>query len=176
MFGNLGLSFLAGALSILSPCVLPLLPIVLGTAASQGKYSPVVLGFGVVLSFVSVGLFVALVGFSIGLDGGFFRSIAAAVLVLIGVVLLVPNFQSWFALVAAPMSGWRNIISIALHQPELLGNLASAFYWVQSGAPASGRHWEQHRCWPPKEKISVRLQRRWLLLELVWAFHWFSLA
>ena len=48
----------------------------------------------------------ALVGFSIGLDGGFFRSIAAAVLVLIGVVVLVPKFQSWFALVAAPIGGW----------------------------------------------------------------------
>ena len=106
MLGNLSLAFLAGALSMLSPCVLPLLPIVLGTAASQGKYGPVALGLGVVLSFVSVGLFVALVGFSIGLDGGFFRSMAAVVLVLIGVVLLVPKFQTWFALVAAPISGW----------------------------------------------------------------------
>ena len=124
MFGNLGLAFLAGALSILSPCVLPLLPIVLGTAASQGKYGPVALGLGVVLSFVSVGLFVALVGFSIGLDGGFFRSIAAGVLVLIGVVLLVPKLQSWFALVAAPMSGW------AQHS---LNNFASAGAFGQFG-------------------------------------------
>ena len=32
--GTLGLAFLAGILSTLSPCVLPLLPIVLGAAAA----------------------------------------------------------------------------------------------------------------------------------------------
>jgi cytochrome c-type biogenesis protein len=39
-FGTLGLAFLAGPLSILSPCVLPLLPIVLGTAASERRGGP----------------------------------------------------------------------------------------------------------------------------------------
>ena len=38
--GTLGLAFLAGCLSVLSPCVLPLLPIVLGTAASEHRLGP----------------------------------------------------------------------------------------------------------------------------------------
>ena len=38
---TLGLALLAGVLSVLSPCVLPLLPIVLGTAASAHRLGPV---------------------------------------------------------------------------------------------------------------------------------------
>jgi cytochrome c-type biogenesis protein len=116
MFGTLGLAFIAGALTILSPCVLPLLPIVLGTAASQTRLGPFALGAGVVLSFVSVGLFVALVGFSIGLDGGFFRTIAAAVLVLIGLILLIPALQNRVSTMAAPVSAWAQ---------ERLGGIAA---------------------------------------------------
>ena len=52
-FGTLGLAFLAGFLSILSPCVLPLLPIVLGAAASEHRGGPVVLAGGVALSFAN---------------------------------------------------------------------------------------------------------------------------
>ena len=40
-------AFVAGLLSILSPCVLPLIPIVLGTALSQHRFGPVALAFGV---------------------------------------------------------------------------------------------------------------------------------
>ena len=106
MIATLGLAFLAGALTIVSPCVLPLLPIVLGTSAAQSKYGPLALGLGVVVSFVTVGLFVALVGFSIGLDGGFFRRIAAVMLLAIGVLLLLPRLQNWLSLKAAPFSAW----------------------------------------------------------------------
>jgi cytochrome c-type biogenesis protein len=106
MLGTLGLAFLAGALTILSPCVVPLLPIVLATAGSQTKWGPVALGLGVVLSFVTVGLFVALVGFSIGLNGHFFRTIAATILVLIGLVLLIPVLQNRLSLAASPLSAW----------------------------------------------------------------------
>jgi cytochrome c-type biogenesis protein len=106
MITTLGLAFLAGALTILSPCVVPLLPIVLATAGSQTKWGPVALGLGVVLSFVTVGLFVALVGFSIGLNGHFFRTIAAAVLVFLGLVLLIPSLQNRISLLASPLSAW----------------------------------------------------------------------
>ena len=60
---TLGLALLAGALSVLSPCVLPILPIVLGTAASAHLLGPLALAIGLALSFTVIGLFVATVGF-----------------------------------------------------------------------------------------------------------------
>ena len=103
---GVGLAFLAGVLSTLSPCVLPLLPIVLGTAVSAHRAGPVALAAGLALSFVIVGLFVATIGFSIGLDAGAFRVIAAIFLIAIGLVLLVPRSQAQFALAAGPVSQW----------------------------------------------------------------------
>ena len=90
---GLGLAFLAGVLSILSPCVLPLLPIVLGAAGSEHRWGPVALAGGVSLSFIAIGLFVATIGFALGYDAGWFRDIAAVGMILIGAVLLVPPLQ-----------------------------------------------------------------------------------
>ena len=106
MIGILGLAFLAGVLSVLSPCVLPLLPIVLGTAASEHRLGPIALAAGLALSFVTIGLFIATVGFAIGLDADVFRAISAMLLIAIGLVLLVPKLQAQFALVASPVGNW----------------------------------------------------------------------
>ena len=106
MFAGLGLAFLAGILTILSPCVLPILPIVLSTAAVESRYGPVSLAAGMVLSFVVIGLFIALVGFSIGFDTGFFRNIAAVLIITVGVVLAAPFLQNRFAVAAGPVSAW----------------------------------------------------------------------
>jgi cytochrome c biogenesis protein CcdA len=100
------LAFLAGVLSILSPCVLPLLPLTLGAAASQGRYGPAALALGLSTSFVAVGLFVALLGFSVGLDQGVFRAAAAVILIGVGAVLALPALQARFALAASPVGGW----------------------------------------------------------------------
>src|SRR5215472_15628927 len=82
--GNLAFALFAGSLSVLSPCVLPILPVVFGTAAAQHRLAPAALGAGIVLSFSAVGLFIATAGFSMGLDGGVFRDLGAAVLVGLG--------------------------------------------------------------------------------------------
>jgi len=103
---TLGLALLAGVLSVLSPCVLPLLPIVLGTAASAHRFGPVALAIGLALSFTVIGLFVATIGFAAGLDTGVFRTISAILLIGVGLVLLVPKLQEQFALAAAPVSNW----------------------------------------------------------------------
>ena len=99
-------AFAAGSLSILSPCVLPLVPVVLGTAASEGRWGPVALAGGLVLSFVAIGMFVSLIGFSIGLDGDFFRAISAVMLLAVGLLLAIPVLQRGFALAAGPAGNW----------------------------------------------------------------------
>ena len=104
--GALGLAFLAGVLTVLSPCVLPLLPIVLGAAASNHRLGPLALAGGLALSFTAIGLFVATIGFAAGLDTGFFRTVSAVLLIGVGLVLLVPRLQEQFALAAAPVSNW----------------------------------------------------------------------
>ena len=104
--GALGLAFLAGVLTVLSPCVLPLLPIVLGAAASQHRLGPLALAGGLALSFTAIGLFVATIGFAIGLDTGVFRTVSAVLLIGVGLLLLVPRLQEQFALAAAPVSNW----------------------------------------------------------------------
>ena len=103
---GIALAFLAGVLSILSPCVLPLLPIVLGGASSKSKYGPIALGGGVALSFVIIGLFVATIGFGIGLDGDVFRKVAAVLMIAAGAVLLLPKLQLQFAAAAGPVGNW----------------------------------------------------------------------
>ncbi len=103
---QLGLAGLAGLLSVLSPCVLPLLPLVLGAAATEHRLGPVALAAGLALAFVAIGLFVATIGFAIGLDAGVFRVAAAILLVLVGLVLMVPVAQTRLAAAAGPVSDW----------------------------------------------------------------------
>lgn len=90
-------------LSVLSPCVLPLLPLVLGAAAAEHRFGPAALAAGLALSFTAIGLFVATVGFAIGLDGFVVRRVAAGMLLAIGLVLLVPVAQARLAAAAGPL-------------------------------------------------------------------------
>jgi cytochrome c-type biogenesis protein len=117
-------SLLAGVLSTLSPCVLPLIPVVLGVAAGEHRYGPAALAAGLALSFTAIGLFVATVGFSIGLDGGIFRSVAAVVMLALGVVLIVPSFQEQFSLAAGPVGNWVE---------ERFGGVSLIGLWGQFG-------------------------------------------
>jgi cytochrome c-type biogenesis protein len=96
--GSVSLGFLAGVLSILSPCVLPLIPLVMGPAASTHRLGVPALAAGLVVSFVTVGLFVATIGFAIGLDGDTIRLATAVLLGVVGAVLLSTGLQRRFAL------------------------------------------------------------------------------
>ena len=107
---NLTLAFVAGVLTMLSPCVLPLVPIVLGTAQSKHRFGPAALGLGLALSFTLVGLFVATIGFAIGLDGELFRALGGAIMVIVGGVLMVPSAQRFLATAGGPLTDW-------LHEP-----------------------------------------------------------
>jgi cytochrome c-type biogenesis protein len=100
------LAFLAGLVSIFSPCVLPLLPVVLGTAASEHKSGPAALAAGLALSFLCLGLLVATMGHVLGLAADALRAFSASLLVAIGLVLAVPPLHARVSLATAPLGAW----------------------------------------------------------------------
>lgn len=103
--GTYGLSFAAGGLSTLSPCVLPLVPILLGTAVAAHRWGAFALAAGLALSFTLVGVFVASLGAALGLDASWLRVVAALLLMGFGVLLLSARLQQRFALATSGLSG-----------------------------------------------------------------------
>lgn len=102
------LGLLAGALSTLSPSVLPLVPVVLAAAASAHRWGALALGAGLALSFTLVGLFLATLGVSLGLDPDTFRTVGAVILATFGIILLVPKLQDLFARMTGAVSNSGN--------------------------------------------------------------------
>ena len=121
--GAIPLAFVAGVVSILSPCVLPILPIVLGAAASEHRLGPAALAGGLSISFVVIGLFAATIGYAIGLDLGVFRVVAAVLMIAIGAVLLLPRLQAQLAVAGAPVANWGSRHVDAAGQRGLAGQL-----------------------------------------------------
>lgn len=105
---NLGLSFIAGLLSTLSPCVLPLLPIVFGTASTSHRYGVPALISGLVVAFVTIGLFIASFGLALHIDQQIFRQTSAVILALFGIILISSLLQEKLAILTSSVSGFSN--------------------------------------------------------------------
>jgi cytochrome c biogenesis protein CcdA/thiol-disulfide isomerase/thioredoxin len=85
----LGIGLLAGLVTAISPCVLPVLPILLAGGASGRK--PVRIVAGLVLSFVVFTLFASWVLDKLGLPQDLLRNLAIGLLFVVAATLLVPQ-------------------------------------------------------------------------------------
>jgi cytochrome c-type biogenesis protein len=118
------LGFAAGALTILSPCVLPLVPIVLGSAAQKHKFGPLALAAGLVVSFTVFGLVIAVLGASLGFDGEGLRLAGAIILAAAGLALVVPWIQAALTRAATPLANWASVRQQGLERYGLVGQAA----------------------------------------------------
>lgn len=108
MLTSLALAFVAGLVTILNPCVLPLVPILVGSALGKARGGPLALAAGLVTSFTLFGFTVIAFGYSLGIDEGAVRMLAGALLVVAGLVLLVPQAQAALSAAAAPLTNAGN--------------------------------------------------------------------
>lgn len=97
----LGLALLAGILTTLSPCVLPILPVVLFGALDQHRLGPLALAAGLVVSFVLFALLLAGAGTVLGISDTVVRYSAAVLMIVFGLVLASRVLQTRFALAAS---------------------------------------------------------------------------
>lgn len=122
--GAYGFGFLAGLLSTLSPCVLPIVPILLGSAAHAHPRAPLALAAGLALSYAVLGTTLAWAGASLGIDASVFRTIGAVVLGLLGVLLVSGTLQQRFALLASGIGSAGNGLMARLPADGLAGQFA----------------------------------------------------
>jgi cytochrome c-type biogenesis protein len=118
---HLGLSLAAGSLTTLSPCVLPLLPLVVGGAVQRNRLSPLAMGLGMALAFALIGLLVGLLGPAIGLDGDHVRVFGAVMLIVLALVFWIPAWSARIAQWAAPMATSAQNASSGLDAGSLKG-------------------------------------------------------
>ncbi|HET7756374.1 MAG TPA: cytochrome c biogenesis CcdA family protein [Steroidobacteraceae bacterium] len=103
--GSYALSALAGVLTTLSPCVLPLIPILVSAAVATHRLGPLALAAGVASSFTALGVLLAAFGAALGLDADTFRTAGAILFIAIGVLLVSGRLQAEFARATSRLSG-----------------------------------------------------------------------
>jgi cytochrome c-type biogenesis protein len=140
--GSAAFAFAAGVLSILSPCVLPILPIVFGAALAQDRWAPVALAAGIAVSFTAAGLFIATIGFALGFNASWLRDVAAVLLIAFAFVLLVPALEGRFALAVggfgASVNDATRRLAVEGARGQFLLGLALGVAWSPCVGPTLG--------------------------------------
>ncbi len=104
MGGEFVLAFIAGLVTILNPCVLPLVPILVASSLGKHRFGPVALAAGLGVSFTLFGFTIIAFGFQLGIDEQAIRMFAGGLLVVAGGVLLIPRAQAALSALASPLT------------------------------------------------------------------------
>jgi cytochrome c-type biogenesis protein len=139
---NLGLAGSAGILSTLSPCVLPILPIVLAGARNSHRFGMPALIAGLAAAFTAMGVLMATIGVALGLHGEHFRQIAAVILIILAVVMFSARLQQQFSTMThyfgSTSQNWMQRITNHGWLSQLALGATLGFVWSPCVGPTLG--------------------------------------
>ncbi|WP_442298990.1 cytochrome c biogenesis CcdA family protein [Terriglobus sp. 2YAB30_2] len=135
-------AFLAGLLSTLSPCVLPIVPILLSSAMNAHRRAPIALATGLAASYGAIGTMLAWAGSALGLNSELLRRLGAAFLALFALIILSSTLQERFAAVTSGFGNAGNRLLARLHLNGLYGQfvvgLVLGVIWSPCVGPTLG--------------------------------------
>jgi cytochrome c biogenesis protein CcdA len=137
-FAELGVALLAGLLSTLSPCIFPLLPIVLGASMQRHRLAPLAMGAGMVLSFALLGLLLGLTGDALDLDPEWARDAGGVLLLVLGATMLVPALGERLSRWLTPLATGANTASAHLDAASVAGAFLTGGLLGMVWTPCSG--------------------------------------
>lgn len=135
---HLGLSLVAGSLTTLSPCVFPILPLVVGGAIQGNRLAPVAMGIGMATSFALIGILLGALGPALGIDSEHIRVFGAWLLIAFGLVMLIPFLNQRFTEWMLPIASGANAASARLDGSSLGGALLLGGVLGLVWSPCSG--------------------------------------
>lgn len=134
---SLGLALVGGLLTVFSPCVLPVLPIIVGRSLQSHRYGPIALVAGLVGGFALAGSLLGITASWFASLANLLRMMAIAVLLFIGLLMIFPSWR-YRLFSYLPVSRWHI-------QPKRIG-LAGEFWlgtqlgllWTPCAGPVLG--------------------------------------
>src|SRR5271166_2184344 len=128
-------------LTILSPCVLPLAPIVVASARARDPMGPIALGLGLAVTFGVVGGTLASFGVEFG-GSVLVRAASAAIMVAIGAALAFPALGNALERRLGFVGRTADTLAGRLPKAGLMGQAAAgvvlAFAWAPCAGPTLG--------------------------------------
>lgn len=100
----IGFAFLAGIITVLSPCILPVLPIILSSTSGEGKKRPLGVIIGFIASFTFFTLFLSSLVKLTGISADSLRLLSVIVLIVFGLTMITPQAQKLFEQLFARLS------------------------------------------------------------------------
>jgi len=135
-------AYLAGLLTLINPCVLPVLPVVLAGALQADRLGPLVLAAGMSVSFVFLGVVVTAFGYGIGLTPDRVADGGAILMVGFGLIMLIPAAREKFALATAGIAHSADSTLADVDHSKLrgqfLGGLLLGAVWSPCVGPTLG--------------------------------------
>ena len=135
-------AYLAGLLTLINPCVLPVLPIVLASALNANRLGPVYLAAGMSVSFVTFGVLVTAFGNAIGLTPELLAQIGALLMIGFGTVLVVPRFARSLEMATAGIAtgadGQMNAMDMSRAPGQFTGGVLLGAVWSPCIGPTLG--------------------------------------
>lgn len=135
-------AYIAGLLTLINPCVLPVLPIVLSSGIQSNRHAPLFIAAGMSVSFVVLGMLVATVGRSIGLTESTLANTGAMLMIFFGLVLLIPRLNIFFSDITTRFSsgadGKLNRLDQTRSGSYFLGGILLGAVWSPCIGPTLG--------------------------------------
>lgn len=101
---SVGISFAAGLLTALSPCIVPLLPIVVGGAMQRHRAAPLLMGIGMTTAFAVAGWVLGALGPALDIDPEWVHRAAAFSLVAFGLALWIDPLADRVSRLVQPLA------------------------------------------------------------------------
>ncbi|PIR52522.1 cytochrome C biogenesis protein [Candidatus Peregrinibacteria bacterium CG10_big_fil_rev_8_21_14_0_10_49_10] len=97
MTASFPFAFLAGLITVSSPCIIPILPIVLGSALKRNKFYPVFMVLGLAFTFSLLGVVFGSLGSFVGIGKRTLETVAIVLLFVMGLVIIIKPLNSLFS-------------------------------------------------------------------------------
>lgn len=132
-------SFLAGISTILSPCILPILPAILSAGTVEGKWRPLAITLGLIISFTFFTLALTAVVQATGISANALRYAAITLIALFGIVMMFPKLSNLFAKSVAPIASLGQNIQSSSPKSGFAGGfifgIALGLLWTPCAGP-----------------------------------------